>query len=257
MIYALLDTGSDCDLIDKNVIEALDMDTSEHIIEMHTVENITTKRRQIASFPIESVKENFSSEMNNVIVGEIHPAPGELAPGLRTWNYPHFKNVIFDRFDAKLAMIIGASHVHLWIPGRDIKIGRKNEPIAVKTLFGWTVLGGEGGEKTNHATSNAMSATNAEFASRFWKNMNVATRSNAILGTTTTTTNPNKRRYIGNESSERSENAPIQLAISDSIGSNDNLEIEDLITTTTTTTTTTKITISREPNLAERRDQRQ
>ena len=76
MIYALLDTGSDCDLIDKNVIEDLDMDTSEHIIEMHTVENITTKRRQIASFPIESVKENFSSEMNNVIVGEIHPAPG-------------------------------------------------------------------------------------------------------------------------------------------------------------------------------------
>ena len=140
------------------------MDTSEHTIEMHTVENITTKRRQIASFPIESVKENFSSEMNNVIVGEIHPAPGELAPGLRTWNYPHFKNVVFDRFDAELAMIIGASHVHLWIPGRDIKIGRKNEPIAVKTLFGWTVLGGGGGGRPNCATSNAITATSAESA---------------------------------------------------------------------------------------------
>ena len=105
------------------------METTEQTIEMHVVENISTKRRQIASFSIESVREDFSSEMDNVIVGEIHPAPGELAPGLRTWSYPHFKDVSFDRFDAELGMIIGASHVHLWIPGNDIKIGKKNEPV--------------------------------------------------------------------------------------------------------------------------------
>ena len=103
--------------------------------------------------------------MDNVIVGEIHPAPGELAPGLRTWTYPHFKDVYFDRFDTELGMIIGASHVHLWIPGNDIKIGKKNEPIALLTKFGWTVMGGGGGGKPNYATSNAITATNAELAS--------------------------------------------------------------------------------------------
>ena len=75
-----MDTGSDCDLIDKKVIEELNMDTTEQTIEMHVVENVTTKRRQIASFPIESVRGDFSSEMD-VIVGEIHPAPGSSPPG--------------------------------------------------------------------------------------------------------------------------------------------------------------------------------
>ena len=120
-----MDTGSDCDLIDKKVIEALKIDTTEQVIEMHVVENVSTKRRQIASFPIESTKEEFSSEMTNVIVGEIHPAPGELAPGLRSWNYPHFNDVVFDRFNTELGMIIGASHVHLWILGKNIRIGKK------------------------------------------------------------------------------------------------------------------------------------
>ena len=190
------------------------MDTTEQTIEMHVVENVTTKRRQIASFPIESVRGDFSSEMDNVIVGEIHPAPGELAPGLRTWSYPHFKNVVFDRFNTELGMIIGASHVHLWIPGKDIKIGKKNEPIALETHFGWTVLGGGGGGKSNYATSNAITATNAELAS-----------------------NLDKRPYLGNESSERGENDPIQLATDDLVGSHENLEFKNLTTTTTTITT--------------------
>ena len=62
-------------------------------------------------------------------------------------------------------MIIGVAHVHLWLPGKDIKIGKKHEPIALETPFGWTVLGGGGGGKISQATSNAIATTNAELES--------------------------------------------------------------------------------------------
>ena len=141
IVYALLDTGSDCDMIDENIVKDLDIQTTDQIIEMHVVENITTKKRSIASFSLQSTKNAFESTMENVIVGKIHPAPGEVAPGWREWNYSHFRNINFDKFHTDLGMIIGAAHVHLWIPAKDVRIGKKSEPIAIETPFGWNVLG--------------------------------------------------------------------------------------------------------------------
>ena len=70
IVYALLDTGSDCDMIDVNIVK--NMDT----IEMHVVENITTKKRPITSFSLQSTKNAFESTMENVIIGKIHSAAG-------------------------------------------------------------------------------------------------------------------------------------------------------------------------------------
>ena len=165
IIYALFDTGSDCDMIDENVVKDLGIQTTAQLIEMHVVENTTVKKRPIASFSVQSTKGDFESIMENVIVGKIHSAPGEVAPGWREWDYSHFKDVNFEKFHAGLGMIIGAAHVHLWIPAKDVRIGRKSEPIAIDTPFGWTVLGGGGGGSVSHATSNALAATNAEIAS--------------------------------------------------------------------------------------------
>ena len=163
-IYALLDTGSDCDMIDQTIIEELDIETADQYIEMHVVECVTTKKRPIASFSLKSTDNEFESKMENVIVGKIHPAPGEVAPGWREWDYPHFHNITFEKCDATLGMIIGAAHVNLWIPPRDVRIGRKRDPIALYTPFGWTVLGGGGGRSTSQATSNALTVTNAELS---------------------------------------------------------------------------------------------
>ena len=76
--------------------------------------------------------------------------------------------------------------------------------------------------------------------SAFWPKTEIATRPNASPNATTTTTETNKRLYLENESFQRGENATIQFAMSNSIVSNDNLEVENLVTTTTTTTTTNK-----------------
>ena len=165
MVYALLDTGSDCDMIDEKIINNLSIGTTDQIIEMHVVENVTTKKRPIASFSIESTDNSFGSTMENVIVGQIHAAPGEVAPGWREWNYSHFNDIVFKKFNAELGMIIGAAHCHLWIPARGVRIGKKSEPIAIETPFGWTVMGGGGGRNASQVTSNALAASNAEISS--------------------------------------------------------------------------------------------
>ena len=156
-------------MIDEKIIDDLRIETTDQIIEMHVVENISTKKRPIASFSISSTDGTFQSKMENAIVGKIHSAPGEVAPGWREWSYPHFNNIAFEKINSDLGMIIGAAHVHVWMPARGVRVGRKSEPIAIETPFGWTVLGGGGGGGASRVTSNALAASNAEISSNLQK----------------------------------------------------------------------------------------
>ena len=53
----------------------------------------------------------------------------------------HLNDIVFDSIDAEISMIISVNHIEAWAEA-EIRRGSPCQPIAMKTRFGWTLVGG-------------------------------------------------------------------------------------------------------------------
>ena len=169
VVYGMLDSGADRDVISETVIEELKITTKEMDMRVITVDNSTTNRRSLASFIVESVDGSFRAEVDGALVGRLLTGEGDVPPHRRDLSfYPHLRDVEFDKFDADVAMIICAAHADAWIP-TDVRRGPATAPFAFKSEFGWTIAGRSGRRSSDVISVGALSTDDLRLQECFQK----------------------------------------------------------------------------------------
>ena len=76
--------------------------------------------------------------------------------------WPHLKNVKLDfSISRDISILIGADMPTLYI-GQEIRKGKPSEPIAIKTILGWVLMGGKSAKYHNFVTSNKLNLQNLD-----------------------------------------------------------------------------------------------
>ena len=148
LVYALADTGSDATFIDNSVVKQLNLP-----IESHTQLKIETIVDQERSFHISTIQSDIQVRgyMSNEYIDlpSTYSVPNiplrdDSIPTKQTAeNWPHLheiKSELPPPLNIEMGLLIGHDCHKAFIP-REIKVGRDDEPFAVKTDLGWSVMG--------------------------------------------------------------------------------------------------------------------
>ena len=146
-IYALLDTGSDRDFLTSATARRLGLELRDQTITTTTVHGPKTEIKKLADFQIESNDGSYRCEVKDAIIDNLPTIPSDVPPAKRDLsNFAHLHDVEFDKIDGDVDAVIGVAHASAFVGG-DCRKGGKDDPLAVKTDFGWTLLGPSGGKK--------------------------------------------------------------------------------------------------------------
>ena len=143
MTYALLDGGSTGAAISSQLVQRLNMNVRNEPMTIATYNYKQTATRQLVDFSIEPIDESFSLYMKNTLVGEILTTEADRPPTQDDIeNNPLFEGTVYfhELDDAHVGVIISARHAWTWETGERLTSG-PNSPIAVKTAFGWSLIG--------------------------------------------------------------------------------------------------------------------
>ena len=132
----MLDTGSDRDVISEELLMDLELTQRRRPVTIQTVEASTIDYRHFVYFRIQSMHGSYNALVGKLVAGktDIPPAKRNLAA------LCHVENIELDIIDAGIFMIIGISHPEAWT-GVEVRRGSPRQPIAMKTNFGWTLVG--------------------------------------------------------------------------------------------------------------------
>ena len=113
--YAMLDTGSDRDVISEDIILDLELDQRKRPVTIQTVESTTTDYRRFVDLRIESIDSSYGADINDALVGKLLTGNSDLPPAKRDLSaLRHLDNIDFIDIDADITMIIGVSHAEAW-----------------------------------------------------------------------------------------------------------------------------------------------
>jgi hypothetical protein len=143
--YALLDTGANCDAIIPFLVKELGIKvkTEPRNLVVFGSKKVTLKACDLADFEITSFDSDLTISVKKALVSEIlttsndRPPCNEDVEGLENME----GIVSFHELDSDLiGVILSAKHVEAWTGGEVIK-GKPNQVLALKTDFGWTLMG--------------------------------------------------------------------------------------------------------------------
>ena len=118
IVLALLDTGSDRDIVAKTVSDELKLSLWTEHLTVKTLDCYTTGERALTKLSIQSVDGLYEADVSGALVGEFLTGDGDVNPAHRNVSrYPHLADLPFEDFDAELEMIIGIAHIGAWIGG--------------------------------------------------------------------------------------------------------------------------------------------
>ena len=140
--YALLDSGATCNAITESMTLQIQAPVKTASVKLGTFSDESTRNRTIASFTVTDLNEKINLKIENALVGEIFSAKSEFPDtGQLADRYPHLRNINFPSLEDKsIGVIIGAKFASQWLTGKIVK-GKSDEPVALFTPFGPTLVG--------------------------------------------------------------------------------------------------------------------
>ena len=93
-------------------------------------------------FQISSVCNSFQkSDINAFVVDTLNVQPNSFKISSLKNDYPYLRDINFPILNSSnVYLLIGTNNADL-ILQRDFRQGEKNEPLAIKTCFGWMLMG--------------------------------------------------------------------------------------------------------------------
>jgi hypothetical protein len=141
--YTKFDTGSNCDAIVPTLVRKLNIEPKIEPKTVVTFGGKSTLERSLVSFEVTSFVSDACISAKNALVSEIlttsnnRPRSNEDVEGLESME----GIVSFQELDDELiGVILSAKHTKHWVGG-EILQGGLNQPMAMRTDFGWTLLG--------------------------------------------------------------------------------------------------------------------
>ncbi|XP_068712758.1 uncharacterized protein [Montipora foliosa] len=144
--YGLIDSGSDITMVDPSLVKLLNIEGTLSKLSLTTVNSADVEERGMkVNFKIASL----DSQDDHVIA--VNPAWAvkdltiplkhtRLSKSLEQW--PHLREVRFPEVERrKISILLGTNIQEVFVP-LDVRKGNQNEPLAIKSCLGWSILGG-------------------------------------------------------------------------------------------------------------------
>ena len=158
----MLDSGSDRDVISEKIVNALNMTIVTKHLAVRTVDHSVKQDRKLVNLRLESLDRKYVVRVNEALVGKLLTSSSDIPPAkCDTSVYNYLQGVDFIDVEAEVEFIISASHSHTWL-AVPYRRGTPRQPLALKTSFGWTLIGNAGGPQSNEISCNAISTDNLE-----------------------------------------------------------------------------------------------
>ena len=144
--YGLIDSGSDVTMIDPSLVEKLGIQGESSQLLLSTV-NEREKRQQglKVDFKISSVDDQDFREIavcDAWAVKDLTVPLKHFAVRTKRDLWPHLRQVTFPEVERnKVSVLIGTNVQEAFIP-LEVKKGEPNEPFAIRSCLGWSILGG-------------------------------------------------------------------------------------------------------------------
>ena len=155
-VYALLDTGSTNTFVTQRIAAEMNLDGSEVSYRMNTLGQSSNVMSKVVSFSLMSVDKHHKIQMNNVLVVSNIPAR-YCHKRVHVKVYPYLADLPIHHVgdDVYADVLIGMDHAQALMP-LDIRCNHneKNQPYAVKTLFGWCLNGPVGCQSVTEVSSH-------------------------------------------------------------------------------------------------------
>ena len=88
VVYALLDSGSDRDVISQSIISDLKLDTWTEFMTVKTLDNSVEGERSLTSMRLESIQGVYSADIEGALVGAMLTGNNDIPP--RNETFPNF-----------------------------------------------------------------------------------------------------------------------------------------------------------------------
>ena len=143
-LYAMIDNGSSCSLIDQSVANMLNIRGSRDPLSViwsdgSIQEHLNSER---ISLKIAGKNINKKFEIENVRTVTNIKLPRQSQDAKELEKFEHLKNLNLPSFhNAKPMILLGLRHAYFTAPEEIRKGQNPNDPIAIKTLLGWAVYG--------------------------------------------------------------------------------------------------------------------
>ena len=144
--YALLDNGCTDSCMKDTVVDRLHTQAKPQTAEVGTMKDdpeVLGVRETTVS--VESRDGSFKFELENIVAvpPERFKMPSQPSPPSAKESdfYTHLDDIDLNGVDpSQIEILIGADVAEAFIP-TDVRRGRKDQPLAIKTVFGWTLFG--------------------------------------------------------------------------------------------------------------------
>ena len=187
-VNALLDTGSDTTLIKSSLATQLNLSGKNQTMR---ISNVLSKKQTFNSTSVNFTISSSSKDKPSISIQDAWVVEN-LNVKMRPCNlskikgqFDHLKGVpLVQPLKGSVEVLIGADTPEALLHLEYVKGKSKNGPIAVKTVFGWTLFGGRSSEE-NSISTNFLSFEKLEASvERFWEQESYPTTSklsNALL----------------------------------------------------------------------------
>ena len=128
-----------------------------------TVSGADTQDRKLANFTLRSLTGSYNADVEEALVGKLLTSSSDCPPCRRDVSkFSDLSDITFDDINNgdKIEFIIGVGHCATWF-GVDCRRGAYRQPLALKTDFGWTLVGCNGKSRSNEIVSHAIATDDA------------------------------------------------------------------------------------------------
>ena len=144
--YGLIDSGSDITMVDPSLVKLLNIDGTPSKLSLTTVNSADVEERGMkVNFKIASLdsKNDHVIAVNSAWAVKDLTIPLKhisLSRSLEQW--PHLQEVHFPELERKkISILLGTNIQEAFVP-LDVRKGNRNEPLAIKSCLGWSILRG-------------------------------------------------------------------------------------------------------------------
>ena len=173
--YAMLDGGSNCDVISKKLAKDLKLTLSSvDSTLLLSVEGGNYGSRDFTEFAVSNLDGDVILPISDALVSEFLTTEEEKPPtNKEIEGIEYLEGVKFEELENKeIGLLISMRHAWTWLSGES-RESTKDKPMAKRTKFGWALAGGEGknSEKVNSCFKATISRDDElrENIEKLWK----------------------------------------------------------------------------------------
>ena len=138
----MIDSAATTSAIKLDLLDSLDGHTFQKNCRLSTFGKNVQSQRDFANFEITPLDGTFTLDVKNALVGNVLTTERDKPPrndDIKDITY--MDDVTFDELDdPTISVILDAKFAWTWAGG-EIRSESKEKPIAIRTMFGWTLIG--------------------------------------------------------------------------------------------------------------------